>query len=147
MDLHKKRKFSVFLQMLTTILLFYILYKFAKKEISLIYLIIGVLIFLASMFYRFRILTKNFYVQRFRKTKVLEFLSKTLPIFAFFAILYIPDIYGINAIIGAIMFNSSLIIDERYTKYYTQEEYDEYMKNKKKKNNKKKTKSKNESGK
>ncbi|HHX69612.1 MAG: hypothetical protein WAO56_00815 [Miniphocaeibacter sp.] len=147
MDLHKKRKFAVFLQMLTTILLFYILYKFAKKELSLIYLVVAVLVFLASMIYRFRILTKNFYVQRFKKNKVLEFLSKTLPIFSFFAILYIPDIYGINAIIGAIMFNTSLVIDERYTKYYTQEEYDEYMKNKKKNNKKKKATNKSGSGK
>ena len=141
MDLHKKRKFTVFLQMLATILLFWILYRFAKKELDLKYLIISVIAYIGVMYIRFTILTKNFYVQKFKKNKYLDIFKRMSPIIAFFAIMFLPSNFGLNAIAGGLVFNLGTVIEEKHTKYFTQEEYDEYMKKKKEtvsKKNKKK---------
>lgn len=141
MDLHKKRKFTVFLQMLATILLFWILYRFAKKELDLKYLIISVIAYIGVMYIRFTVLTKNFYVQKFKKNKYLDIFKRMSPIIAFFAIMFLPSNFGLNAIAGGLVFNLGTVIEEKHTKYFTQEEYDEYMKKKKEtvsKKNKKK---------
>lgn len=141
MNLHKKRKFTVFLQMLATIFLFWILYRFAKKELDLKFLIISVVLYIGVMYIRFTVLTKNFYVQKFKKNKYLDIFKRISPIIAFFAIMFLPSNFGLNAIAGGLIFNLGTVIEERYTKYFTQEEYDDYME-KKKQNEKKKNKKK-----
>ncbi len=137
MDLHKKRKFTVFLQMLATIFLFWILYRFAKKELDLKYLIISIIVYIGVMYIRFSVLTKNFYVQKFKKNKYLDIFKRISPIIAFFIIMYLPSNYGINAIAGGLVFNLGTVIEEKYTRYFTQVEYDDYMEKKKQKEKKK----------
>lgn len=131
MNAHNKRKFALFLQILGTVIIFMSLNKFIKGRDNFIYLIVGIVIFIGVMYYRYRVLTKYFYVQRFKKSKGLETVSRLLPIAAFIAVFYITDKYGLNTLVGATLFSLNTIIDERYTKYFTQEEYNEYMKNKK----------------
>lgn len=136
MDQHNKRKLALFLQVLATVLLFVSLSSFLRDRSNYTYLIIGVLVFIVVLYYRYKVLSKHFYVQRFPKGKWMNTLSRMLPILAFIAVYYIPDNYGLNTLVGAAMFSVGTVIDEKYSKYFTHEEYEEYMKNKKK--NKKK---------
>ena len=137
MEAIKKRKFAFNLQLVITVVMFFALYKYMKKEASLVYLIGGVVLYIASSYYRFSIIQKNFYIQKVKKNKYLEIINKLLPIFAFVAIIYIPKIYGINVVIAALLFNASVVINERYTRYISIEDYNkrlkEYNKKKKKK--------------
>ena len=137
MNLHNKRKLGYFLHIFMTIMLFMSLYGYMSKKMPLSILIISGLLYIGTLFLRYRILSKNFYVQKYPKSKTITIISRILPIASFFILLYFPNNFGINSLLAGLVFSGNTIIDEKYSKYYTYEEYEEYMKKKNKKNNNK----------
>ncbi|WP_100064952.1 hypothetical protein [Miniphocaeibacter massiliensis] len=138
MDAIKKRKLSFNIQLAVTVIVFFILYKYAKKELGLPYLIIGILLYIGAAYFRFSIIKKNFYIQKVKKNKYLEIINKLLPLLAFVSILYIPNKYALNVVIAVLIFNMSMIINERYTRYILIKDYNKKLEEYNKKNKGKK---------
>lgn len=128
-NLHLLRKFSLVLQIIASIIMFQGIYYYYVSRENLFIPIFGLLIFIISITFRYIILKNNFYVQKLQKTKAAMTLSRFGTILAFLAMYFLPNIYFINAIVGGILFNLGVLLNDRYLKYYTEVEYNEYKKN------------------
>ena len=138
MDVIKKRKIAFNLQLIATVITFFIIYLYMDKKVGIPYLIGAALVYIGTIYYRFSIIKNNFYMQKVKKNKYLEIINKLLPLIAFVAIVYLPRYYGLNALVAALIFNASTIINERYTRYISIKDYNERLKEYNKKNKNKK---------
>ena len=128
-NLHLLRKFSLVLQIIASIIMFQGIFQYYISRENLFVPIFGLFIFIISIAFRYVILKNNFYVQKLQKTKAAMTLSRFGTILAFFAMYFLPNIYFLNTIVGGILFNLGVLLNDRYLKYYTEVEYNEYKKN------------------
>ena len=129
-NLHLLRNLSLVLQVIATIILFQGIYDYFVNRKDLFILIFGLFILIISIGFRYIILKNNFYVQKLQKSKAAMTIIRFGTILGFLALYFLPNSYFINSIIGGILFNLGVLLNDRYLKYYTEVEYNEYMKNK-----------------
>lgn len=129
-NLHLLRNLSLVLQVIATIILFQGIYDYFVNRKDLFIPIFGLFILIISIGFRYIILKNNFYVQKLQKSKAAMTLIRFGTILGFLALYFLPNSYFINSIIGGILFNLGVLLNDRYLKYYTEVEYNEYMKNK-----------------
>lgn len=129
-NLHLLRNLSLILQVIATIILFQGIYDYFVNRKDLFIPIFGLFILIISIGFRYIILKNNFYVQKLQKSKAAMTLIRFGTILGFLALYFLPNSYFINSIIGGILFNLGVLLNDRYLKYYTEVEYNEYMKNK-----------------
>ena len=129
-NLHLLRNLSLILQVIATIILFQGIYDYFVNRKDLFIPIFGLFILIISIGFRYIILKNNFYVQKLQKSKAAMTIIRFGTILGFLALYFLPNIYFINSIIGGILFNLGVLLNDRYLKYYTEVEYNEYMKNK-----------------
>lgn len=129
-NLHLLRNLSLVLQVIATIILFQGIYDYFVNRKDLFIPIFGLFILIISIGFRYIILKNNFYVQKLQKSKAAMTIIRFGTILGFLALYFLPNIYFINSIIGGILFNLGVLLNDRYLKYYTEVEYNEYMKNK-----------------
>lgn len=129
-NLHLLRNLSLVLQVIATIILFQGIYDYFVNRKDLFIPIFGLFILIISIGFRYIILKNNFYVQKMQKSKAAMTIIRFGTILGFLALYFLPNIYFINSIIGGILFNLGVLLNDRYLKYYTEVEYNEYMKNK-----------------
>ncbi len=129
-NLHLLRNLSLILQVIATILLFQGIYDYFVNRKDLFIPIFGLFILIISIGFRYIILKNNFYVQKLQKSKAAMTIIRFGTILGFLALYFLPNSYFINSIIGGILFNLGVLLNDRYLKYYTEVEYNEYMKNK-----------------
>lgn len=129
-NLHLLRNLSLVLQVIATIILFQGIYDYFVNRKDLFIPIFGLFILIISIGFRYIILKNNFYVQKFQKSKAAMTIIRFGTILGFLALYFLPNSYFINSIIGGILFNLGVLLNDRYLKYYTEVEYNEYMKNK-----------------
>ena len=129
-NLHLLRNLSLVLQIIASIIMFQGIYYYYVSRENLFIPIFGLLIFIISITFRYIILKNNFYVQKLQKTKAAMTVSRFGTLLGFLSLYFLPKIYFINAIVGGILFNLGVLLNDRYLKYYTEVEYNEYKKNK-----------------
>lgn len=129
-NLHLLRNLSLILQVIATIILFQGIYDYFVNRKDLFIPIFGLFILIISIGFRYIILKNNFYVQKLQKSKAAMTIIRFGTILGFLALYFLPNSYFINSIIGGILFNLGVLLNDRYLKYYTEVEYNEYMKNK-----------------
>lgn len=129
-NLHLLRNLSLVLQVIATIILFQGIYDYFVNRKDLFIPIFGLFILIISIGFRYIILKNNFYVQKLQKSKAAMTIIRFGTILGFLALYFLPNSYFINSIIGGILFNLGVLLNDRYLKYYTEVEYNEYMKNK-----------------
>ena len=129
-NLHLLRNLSLVLQIIASIIMFQGIYYYYVSRENLFIPIFGILIFIISITFRYIILKNNFYVQKLQKTKAAMTVSRFGTLLGFLSLYFLPKIYFINAIVGGILFNLGVLLNDRYLKYYTEVEYNEYKKNK-----------------
>lgn len=129
-NLHLLRNLSLVLQVISTIILFQGIYDYFVNRKDLFIPIFGLFILIISIGFRYIILKNNFYVQKLQKSKAAMTIIRFGTILGFLALYFLPNSYFINSIIGGILFNLGVLLNDRYLKYYTEVEYNEYMKNK-----------------
>ena len=129
-NLHLLKNLSLILQVIATIILFQGIYDYFVNRKDLFIPIFGLFILIISIGFRYIILKNNFYVQKLQKSKAAMTIIRFGTILGFLALYFLPNIYFINSIIGGILFNLGVLLNDRYLKYYTEVEYNEYMKNK-----------------
>ncbi|WP_300410065.1 branched-chain amino acid transport system II carrier protein [Lagierella sp.] len=128
-NLHLLRRFALFLQIVATIFLFQGIYKYFKKEAFSFFPVFGFIVFILSILFRYLILKDNFYVQQRQKSRPAQILSRFGTVLGFAALYFLPNDGFVNSIVGGILFNLGVLLNDRYLKYYTQVEYNRYMKN------------------
>ena len=129
-NLHLLRNLSLVLQVIATIILFQGIYDYFVNRKDLFIPIFGLFILIISIGFRYIILKNNFYVQKLQKSKAAMTIIRFGTLLGFLALYFLPNIYFINSIIGGILFNLGVLLNDRYLNYYTEVEYNEYMKNK-----------------
>ncbi len=129
-NIHMLRKFALFLQIVATIFLFQGIYKCFKKETFAFLPVFGFFIFILTILFRYLILKDNFYVQQKQKSKAAIILSKFGTVLGFGALYFLPNTGFLNSIIGGILFNLGVLLNDRYLKYYSEVEYNRYMEKK-----------------
>lgn len=129
-NLHLLRNLSLVLQVIATIILFQGIYDYFVNRKDLFIPIFGLFILIISIGFRYIILKNNFYVQKLQKSKAAMTIIRFGTLLGFLALYFLPNIYFINSIIGGILFNLGVLLNDRYLKYYTEVEYNEYKKNK-----------------
>lgn len=128
-NLHLLRNLSLVLQVIATIILFQGIYDYFVNRKDLFIPIFGLFILIISIGFRYIILKNNFYVQKLQKSKAAMTIIRFGTLLGFLALYFLPNIYFINSIIGGILFNLGVLLNDRYLKYYTEVEYNEYKKN------------------